>query len=185
MFGWFKFVSTRQSTKPVELPRPSMIRTDLRARAMIDEYRARYSLAPIGVWDDCVDKYFGIGFAGCTGHSSKAIFANDGSGQCIGEDETVHFVWKSVGDRVVEVRCVERIPPLENCTAEELEEDSQWHRVEYDFIVPTYLSTPVIYDVQDHNRAAILDGTADPSQLGFLQCFCCLWNGPLKFRDEV
>ena len=204
MFGWFKFKPPLVKSEP---PLPSKksiessslakaldgykkvwgegIMTDPQALAMIEEFRVRFSSAPIGVWDDCVDSYFGMGFAGVTGHSSRATFTQDGKGQCIGENETVHFIWQSVSDRVIDVRCVERIPPLENWTSEEIEEDQQWHRVEYDFVVPQYVNVPVIFDVEDRNRAKILDGTVKPSEFWFLQCFSCLWVGPLKLSHEA
>ena len=192
MFSWFKFrqpkvglESTQKSEKPNESPKSIQIRTDPKAQAMLAEYRARFSASPVGVWVDSVDDYFGIGFGGCTGNTSRAVFTNDGNGQCSGRDETVIFVWKSVSDRVIDVRCVERIPPSEGYTYEELEEERQWNRIAYDFVVPKYANVPVIYEATDLTNRSLLDGTVEPFQLSFLNCFCCLGFGPLKFDKNA
>lgn len=201
MFGWFKSKpnpieseNVLASRLPLESRSTSSakqvcgegIRMDPQAASMIEEYRARYSTAPIGIWIDCVDEYYGCGFGGLTGNCSKAIFKEDGTGQCSGKYETILFQWRTVGERVIEVRCFEHIPPLEGYTEDEIAEDQQWYRVEYDFVVPQYVNEPAIFDVTSHKSASILDGSIKPAaELSFLECFCCLGNGPLQRSREL
>lgn len=130
----------------VELPLPT-----------IEAYRERFAHGPIGLWDDTIDDYMGMGFAGISGKSSETLFRADGTGRFVSEDEEIRFVWRSIGDRIVEVRCLEHIPPLENYSAEELAEDRQWHRVEYDFMIPTYMQCPVIFDIVRKTQSRIPD----------------------------
>ena len=68
---------------------------------------------------------------------------------------------------------------------EELEEERQWNRIAYDFVVPKYANVPVIYEATDLTNRSLLDGTVEPFQLSFLNCFCCLGFGPLKFDKNA
>lgn len=137
----------------------------------IDEYRRKFCSAPIGTWTDCIDEQIGLGFSGVSGKFSETIFTDDGKGRWRCEDEEVVFDWQPVGERTIRVRCLEHIPPLEGWTDEELEEDRQWHHVEYDFMLPQYTRQPVIYDVEPKSI------TDNPK---FLGCFGYRFGGPHK-----
>src|SRR5690242_193989 len=86
------------------------LRTDFEALAMIEDYRKRFSSAPIGIWDDCIDEFIGMGFGGVSGKFSQSQIRQDGTGTSEDEDETIKFEWRPVRERVIEVRCIERIP---------------------------------------------------------------------------
>lgn len=147
----------------------------------IEAYRERFAHGPIGLWVDTIDDDMGMGFAGVSGKSSETLFRDDGTGRFVSEDEVIHFAWRCLGDRVIEVQCLEHIPPLEGYTEEELAEDRQWHRVEYDFMVPRYLKRPVIFDVGRETQTRVLDGTINPTlELEFLECFGGRFGGPQK-----
>lgn len=152
----------------VELPLPT-----------VEAYRQRFANGPVGLWVDTIDDYMGMGFAGISGKSSETLFRDDGSGRFVSEYEEIRFAWRNIGDRVIEVQCLEHIPPLEGYTEEELAEDRQWHCVEYDFMIPSYLKCPVIFDLNEATQSRVLDGTIDPFlQLDFLECFGGRFGGP-------
>ncbi len=154
----------------VELPLPT-----------IEAYRERFFHGPVGLWVDTIDDDMGTGFAGVSGKSSETLFRDDGTGRFVSEYEEIRFAWRSIGDRVIEVQCLEHIPPLEGYTDEELAEDRQWHRVEYDFMVPRYLKRPGIFDVGRETQTRVLDGTINPTlELDFLECFGGRFGGPQK-----
>ena len=154
----------------VELPLPT-----------IEAYRERFAHGPVGLWVATIDDYMGMGFAGVSGKSSETLFRDDGTGRFVSEYEEIHFAWRCLGDRVIEVQCLEHIPPVEVYTDEELAEDRQWHRVEYDFMIPSYLKCPVIFDVAHDTSARILEGTINPFlHLDFLECFGGRFGGPQK-----
>lgn len=149
-----------------------VIRTDAAALQIIEEFRRQFSNGPIRHWTDCIDAYMGDGFSGLTGHFAETIFTGDGRGRWVNEDETILFEWRSAGVRTLEIRCLEHIPPLEDCTEEELAEDKMWHCIEFDFVVPRYVGQPVIFDFDPAVAHMIQDGTLEPyGNIGFLQCF--------------
>ncbi|MDB5343043.1 MAG: hypothetical protein JWP89_1420 [Schlesneria sp.] len=162
----------------------SPIRTDATALAMVGEYRRRFSSAPIGTWVDCIDNFIGMGFSGVSGKFSDSVFFEDGTGTTADADERILFEWRAVGDRVIELRCIEHIPALEGWTEQEYEEDRQWHRVEYDFVVPTEVNVPTIVDAEQltkyQHRGA--------RNLQFLECITYRFGGPLRLgtgRDDL
>jgi hypothetical protein len=162
----------------------SPIRTDARALAMVGEYRRRFSSAPIGTWVDCIDNFIGMGFSGVSGKFSDCIFFEDGTGTTADEDERILFEWRAVADRVIELRCIERIPGPEGWTEQEYEEDRQWHRVEYDFVVPTEVNVPTIVDAEQLTKYQDR-GACD---LQFLECFAFRFSGALRLgtgRDDL
>jgi hypothetical protein len=159
----------------------SDIRTDARALAMIEEYRGRFSSAPIGTWVDCIDNFMGMGFSGVSGKFAQATFLEDGTGSTADEDERLLFEWKRVGDRIIDVRCIEHIPALEGWTEEELEEDRQWHRVEYDFVVPAAVNVPTIVDA---SQLVMQDCGLGAMGLQFLQCLTYRFSGALRLQEH-
>lgn len=162
-----------------------VIRIDAEAMAMIADHRQRFSSAPLGVWGDCIDEWMGFGFGGVSGKFSATTFTADGKGLWEGEYESIRFEWRTIGERVIEVRCMEHIPAPEGWTDEEMAEDQQWHRVAYDFVVPKLVGRPTIFDVDERDVTQILDGTIDPFfHLGFLTCFGVRFGGPEKLRRD-
>jgi len=156
------------------------LRTDPEAVAMIEDYRNRFSSAPIGVWIDCIDDFVGIGFGGVSGKFSHTEVHQDGTGSSADEDETIKFEWRRVRERVIEVRCIDRIPAPDNWTAEEIAEDRQWQQVEYDFVVPELVNVPTITDVYRTDDANFPIGTA-LYRCQFLECFNYRFGGLLRF----
>jgi len=142
----------------------------------VDDYRRCFSAAPIGVWTDCIDEQIGLGFSGVSGKFSQTTFTDDGTGRWICEDEEIVFEWRTVGERTIEVRCVEHVPMVEGWTEEELEEDGRWHRLEYDFMIPDDVRQPVIYDVALAGNE-VVSGDCNPQ---FLGCFGYRFGGPQK-----
>lgn len=149
----------------------SSIRTDPAAIALIDEYRRRFSSGPVGVWVDCYDEFMGTGFRSFSGKKSEITFGADGTGRSLDEEETIVFEWRAVGDRVIEVRCVERIPAPQGWSDEEFTEDREWRRLEYDFLVLKEVDAPSIFEVGNENARQIAAGSIDAfSGLDFLTC---------------
>lgn len=160
------------------------LRTDPDAEAMIADYRARFSAAPIGVWVDCIDEFMGIGFAGVSGKYCWTEIREDGTGTTADEAETIKFEWRPIRERVIEVRCIERIPAPEGWTEEEIAEDRQWEQVEYDFVVPELVHQPTITDVYRPREGDVPVG-ADRYSYQFLECLAYRFSGLLRLSEHA
>jgi hypothetical protein len=167
MLPWLKSILRRPNPAREIAP----IKTDPESLSLVDEYRRRFSSAPIGVWLDCYDELMGTGFGGVSGKFEETTFFPDGTGRANGEYEAITFQWRPVGDRVIEVRCVECVAAANGGTVEKCAEDQHWQRVEYDFIVPRFVNVPTIFDVTAGAANRIADGSIDPfKDLNSLGC---------------
>jgi hypothetical protein len=179
MFAWLKSICRRSDP-----PRDDFtIKTDPQALALIDEYRRRFSSAPIGMWVDCYDEFMGSGFGGVSGKFGETVFLADGTGRSADEYETTAFEWRPVSHRVIEVRCVERIPGANGGAVEKCGEHQPWQRVEYDFVVPRFVNVPTIFDATAGNAIRIAYGTINPFvDLTFLACLDRV-SGTLRLHE--
>ena len=158
MFGWVRSL-LRRFGRP---PKLAEIRSDAEAQALVEVYRRRFSSGPVGVWVDLFDEVMGIGFSGMTGHFDRTSFFADGTGKAESEYEIIAFEWRSIGNRVIEVRSVERSDIEGGQLGERTIEVEPWQRVEYDFVVPRCVNAPIIFDAAADTALRSGCGSIDP-----------------------
>lgn len=180
--SWKRWLTRRGRQVAAEEPAISVS-----TRALVDHYRTLFADGPVGEWTDCLDNLVGYGFKGVTGIYLHLDFREDGTGEFDAWRSVSTFVWRPVGERVIEVRLTDLFEHEDegagispSLMTEEERANEPWHRVEYDFVAVSFSDGPLLFDVLPKNPPLDHPTASDLYGMGFLTPFTGPPGGPLK-----
>jgi hypothetical protein len=140
MIEWlFDRIQFFKRSKPDQSTVPTFNNLEHLRPKSIDEYRRKFSIAPLGSWHQAVGAFGSI----C---DESWEFKSDRTGKIISQsafsgDRELLFEWREVAELTIACKVTkwpEDLDDMEEVPAEELEEPDEWQTIRYDFrAIPT------------------------------------------------